>query len=540
MLGIPSCWKNIAARELDARCGEGGSGTMIVTMAMVFDGLARRFECVKGAHFKPGHPVVGARAVSDRLSTGDGDGICYVSCDQVDSSRFGIKHESVVHGRLAGAGEVPCAIAVSGVSGQAELCNEVARVINAYTIWANDLLELDVHGAGLEEMVDYAHGLFGNPMTIIDHNYRVIAYSKTDCMDDCLWVAATGGENALDSSRAPATCIEEAGFLKYLDELKEHGELHHFKTAIDTEVTACLARDGDNGLVAVNVVGKNRPVTEGDLDCLKHFGKIVGSKMRAIEFTWQDSSNCYDALLHDVVRGNLVNANDFRTRLGEKWINVLPNFTVLVIASHTGLLKYHQLCQVEDDLIGILPDARCVIHARTLVCFINHAGSLDRCEWGAFKAYLEQGGLVVGVSESRGDDCSLHDLVRQAQIALRVGRRQYPERTVVDYDDCRQYYLFDLCIRCGDWRRYLHPCLKLLERHDEDSNAPLLPTLECLVRNFGNKTIAAKSLDIKRNTLQYRLEKIEQLCRIDLSDEAVFDHIATSFALRDFARQVER
>ncbi|MEI3231915.1 MAG: hypothetical protein V8S24_12225 [Gordonibacter pamelaeae] len=51
--------------------------------------------------------------------------------------------------------------------------------------------------------------------------------------------------------------------MKYLDELKEHGVLHDFKTAIGTKVTACLARDGDNGLVAVNVVGKNRPSLRG-------------------------------------------------------------------------------------------------------------------------------------------------------------------------------------------------------------------------------------------------------------------------------------
>ena len=512
---------------------------MIVTMAMVLDGLSKGFECAKGTYYMPGCPVVGARLISDCLPGSEGRDLCNVSCDPVEARRPGVLSESVVLGFPTCEQGAPCAIAVSGISNPAQLCNEVARVINAYTIWANDLLELDVHGAGLEEMVDYAHGLFENPMTIIDHNYRVIAYSRTDCMDDCLWVAATEGEDVLGGSGVPATCIEEAGFLGYLEELRARGVLHDFKTAIGTMVTACLARSEDDGLVAVNVISKNRPVTDGDLECLRYFGKIIGSKMRAIEFTWQDSSNCYDALLHDVVRGNLVNADDFRARLGEKWINVLPNFTVLVIASQTGLLQYHQLCRIEDDLIGVLPDARCVIHARTLICFINHIGRLDRSEWAAFELYLEQGGFVAGASDSRGDDCSLHDLVRQAQIALRVGRRQYPERIVLDYDDCRRYYLFDLCVQRGDWRRYLHPCLEILEEHDRCSHAPLMPTLECLVANYGNKTTTAEDLDIKRNTLQYRVERIEQLCCIDLSDAAVFDHVATSVALRDFARGTE-
>jgi hypothetical protein len=144
--------------------------------------------------------------------------------------------------------------------------------------------------------------------------------------------------------------------------------------------------------------------------------------------------------------------------------------------SHSGLLKYHQLCQIEDDLVAILPEGRSVIHARTLISFINHEGDLDQSGWGALKSYLTRKGLIAGMSESRGDDCSLHNLVNQAQIALRIGRRCYPDEVILSFESCRRYCLFDLCLERDDWRRYIHPCLYRISAYDLTASMPLMPT----------------------------------------------------------------
>ena len=61
-----------------------------------------------------------------------------------------------------------------------------------------------------------------------------------------------------------------------------------------------------------------------------------------------------------------------------------------------------------------------------------------------------------------------------------------------------------------------------------------MPTLSCLVENGGNKTLTAKALGIQRNTLQYRLAKIESLCSVNLSNEDVFDDIVFSVKLRQY------
>lgn len=506
---------------------------MKVTMAMILDGLRKRFDCTKGSAFVPDRPVLIALEVGvehERVS-----GACFIGLTEEIGSGRSLDPESLIVIGEDAHGAIPCAVCVAGGCSVQDVRNQVAEAISEYMAWADELLDLTIHGAGLEELIDFAHNLFENPMTVIDHNYRIIAYTKQDVMEDDLWVAAQAELQSNDPSKMLGSSEKDAkGFELFLDQLKRHGEMFTHVTSIGTHVSACVARIMPSGLVIVNVVEKNRPVTEGDFCCLRYFSKIIETKMRAIEFTWRSSMRSYDALLQDVVRGNLVEASEIKSRLGESWIETLSHFTVFVIDSRQGLARYHELCAIEDEIAERFPEARCAIHARTLVLFVNHEGPCVTFDVDMLRAFLESRNLVAGMSDSCGIEVSLHDLVDQAQMALRIGRRRFPDEVLIPYAQCRVYYLFDLCCKCGEQSRFVHPCLKQLAEYDSSAGVKLSPTLRSLVHNHGNRFLTAAELGIQRNTLQYRLEKIASICDIDISDEQVFDHISLSVWLLEY------
>jgi len=284
----------------------------------------------------------------------------------------------------------------------------------------------------------------------------------------------------------------------------------------------------------VNIIQKNRPITPADIECLKYFTRIVGLKVHAIEFTWQDSSHSYYALLQDVIRGNLADSSEFKARLNRSWINLDKYFTVFIISGRQGLLRYHQLCRIEDELSDVFTQGKSVIASRTLVIFVNHNGELNEQRIARLVNYATDRNLAIGMSESRTDECSLRTLYEQAQLALRVQKRAFPDRHIIRFDECRSYYLYDLCSRQPHWEYYLHDYMLMLRDHDEGCPLPLLPTLCCLVRHHGNRTAASKELGIQRNSLQYRLGKIEEICSIDLANPDVFDDVAFSVRLCDY------
>ncbi len=506
---------------------------MIVTMSMVFDGLSKRFACEKGDSYSPDHAVMGAFPASDHAVGHERWNVCYVCEESVDSAMIPNDAKiAIVH---ASGRKPSCAIVVLTATSAEEVRAAAAAVICAYTNWADELLTLSLHKSGLEELLDLAHTIFGNPMNIVDQDYRVLAHTHIDSMEDSLWITTCGA--SVDQAEGIVLIASEEdrkGFLRYLEELRCKEELFGYRTTRNTLVTACLIRKTHTSLMIVNIVQKNRAVTDGDLACLRYFSKILGSKLKAIEFTWHHDAQGYDALLQDILRGNLSAASDAKERLGEVWSQMLPYFTVLVIDARDGFLRYNQLCQVEDDLAGIAPQAKSVIHARKLVLFVNHVTEDPAIELEGLEAYLCKHDLIMGVSDSRDVECSLHDLVSQARIALRVGQRCFPDRTIFPYRDCRVFYLFDLALNRGDWRRAVHPLVWQLIEHDATAKVPLMPTLRSLVQNGGNRIATASHLAIRRNTLQYRIGKIESIGQVDLSDEAAFDHVATSLSLLDY------
>lgn len=510
---------------------------MDVTMAMILDRLKREVNCVPGTCFDPSFPVLGAYALVPVRSITVDPNVCCITTNVEEAKNENVPLESIILIDEKGDDERNCSIVVTQDVGILDIRNLVERIIDSYVLWANDLLSLTVHGAGLEELVDFAHNLFQNPITIIDTNFRMLAYTHNDMMDDFLWVTE---EDFDDEARVRTKLLKEREFIEYFDVIKKKGFLFNYVAKTGAPVMACGIRTGSGAAYALNIVQKHHAFTEGEFQCMKYFAQIVEVKIKAIEATWFASYSGYIALLHDIVRGNLVEAGDIKARLSKEWMSVLPMFTVAIVALREGFMKYHELCRLQDEIERLLPEGVCVIHSRTLVVFINHEPGFDAVERLESLNYLHKRMFIVGVSESRFDDCSLHDLVRQAQAAVRIGRFMFPDRILVDFGSCRYLYLIDMISQEKDWQRCLHPALSIIEDHDEQAPASkLMPTLECLMENHNNRMNTAMSLSIQRNTLQYRISKIEQLCGIDLSDAATFDDILFSTTLRDYKAQNE-
>lgn len=502
---------------------------MQVTMAMLLDALSREHECVLGASYNPDLVVSGVVECSNRDLVVDEKGICVVIPPSYDERDHQLAAEGVVS---CGRSAVDCAVEVLDACECAALREEVSSCLEWYRMWGSDLLDLSMHGAGLEELVDFAHGLFRNPITIIDSNYQVLAYTRNDVMDDYLWVSVSAPETL---RRAQAK-IDEDEFARFLNQVRTAGTIVGFKTGIGTLLTSCKVPGSDDSLVIVNVVHKNSSVTCGQLHCLEYLAKVIGAKMKMLVRTSPDYSGGYSMLLRDLASGKLEDAREQQARLDESWISVKPLFTVAAITSRAGTLKYYQLCRVEDELKGIVEQGSCVIHERMLFMFINHEADLTRGTLDAFERYLDENELLAGLSDSRESEYFLGDLVQQARLALDIARRVDGTSALTHYSSVRRCYLFTLFNGRDDWRRFLHPSLGQLEKYDRAARLQLLPTLERLAYNHGGRQDTAAELGIQRNTLQYRLTKIEELCAIDLSDEATIDHIEASFALRDFCR----
>lgn len=130
-------------------------------------------------------------------------------------------------------------------------------------------------------------------------------------------------------------------------------------------------------------------------------------------------------------------------------------------------------------------------------------------------------GLVAaGISRPMVGLSALREAYREAKDALSIANQLGEREHATYYGDLK---LFQLLLALKErnlehMRRFYQETLQALVEHDERKQADLIRTLNGFFEANGNLAKAAQDLDVHRNTLVYRLDRISELTGLDLND----------------------
>ena len=140
-------------------------------------------------------------------------------------------------------------------------------------------------------------------------------------------------------------------------------------------------------------------------------------------------------------------------------------------------------------------------------------------------------GLVsVGISRPAIGLSNLRDSYREAKDAVGIAFELGDRDTTTFYGDLKLYQLL-LALKehnLDNMSRFYQDALGPLVEHDNRKQSDLIRTLNGFFEANGNLAKAAQDLDVHRNTLVYRLERIAELTELDLddSDNRLILHLA--------------
>ena len=198
-----------------------------------------------------------------------------------------------------------------------------------------------------------------------------------------------------------------------------------------------------------------------------------------------------------------------------------------------GLAMRHEGPEAERALVGVrrVVAARAVPHATVdeftdeqsgMTGFLLHspnAETLPRAA-AALRSGLAQGGknapTCSALSAPVEHAAELPAATRQVRYALGVLKAEGVPRAFVDWntvDDLGAYGLIYPLWGTPAAARFVEGILGDLPEHDARYGGELLPTLLAYLRQGGAAGAAADALKIHRNTLTYRLRRIEEICK---------------------------
>ena len=173
------------------------------------------------------------------------------------------------------------------------------------------------------------------------------------------------------------------------------------------------------------------------------------------------------------------------------------------------------------EVTKILVDQPCFPWHSSLICLVNTQsnGELPADRWARFQDLAEKRNLLVGMSNVFSDISEFGEHFNQARKVLEFSTRTDSEGHFFAYLEYVLYIILDQVKDEQFLDHCYHPALGQLAEHDRKKGGELFETLRVYAETGFNKAQAAQMLFIHRNTINYRIQQIEQLCNIDLSGE---------------------
>jgi PucR family transcriptional regulator, purine catabolism regulatory protein len=138
--------------------------------------------------------------------------------------------------------------------------------------------------------------------------------------------------------------------------------------------------------------------------------------------------------------------------------------------------------------------------------------------------------LSVGIGRVGCGVAGIRKSFREAEHALSIAQRLLGGNRSTAFDELRVYRLLFPLAGTGELRSFYEETLGSLVEYDAKHSGELVKTVEVFFANDGNLQRAADALFLHRNTLAYRLERIEDISGLSLHDPE--DRLCLQLALK--------
>lgn len=386
------------------------------------------------------------------------------------------------------------------------------------------LTQLVLRGEGLPALADTLAGLVGRSVTIEDTAFNTLAYATRGPTDPVR-------DYTINSGRTPARVLYALQSLGVLDTLQHSARPVHVPAIPEVNlfyerIVMPIVAGGRTYGYAWIIAGDS-PLEELDYTALEH-----GATVAALIMLQQRTVSETEQRLRGDLLDQLLAAGESSPTLVEQVRRMgypldAPAHSALLIQPQTGV----NVLGDSLDLAAIVEKALRECGARSLVvargdkvvALVSAAPRLAPEQAAAAlrtSAAAHGWHLAIGVGALQGGPGAIAKSYNQAEEALELNLRlQNGAAGVYPFNGLGLFHW--LYLLQGDTNAADNHFIELIARlaeHDAHKGSSLLQTLEGYLDRGGNALETARRFHLHRNTLGHRLQKIEQLCGLSLSD----------------------
>ena len=413
------------------------------------------------------------------------------------------------------------------------LHNQIVSRLQAYNEWLERLRGEE----DLQTLVHLTSEKTGHPLAVVNSFFQCVAISET-------------GERCSDTLRE----LRDDGKTDYQ---RARSMLPTEKAALNTdrfflEDNGCrivdqVIRQGDKTTARILMDCPAEEREEIALGYLDDFARAIRPRILNDETMKQYFTDALSLLVSDIIDQRLTDPDEFEQRS-----SVIPDM-VKGPFYHPICFKFKKQSQptpynyIMGHIREIFPRSSAAQYNNGLVVLAAKEDYYDKLKYDRehLMELLEQFDGYAGIGSCTMYLTSLRPLYIQAAAATRLGRVfcEDKRQRIFYYKDYSMYMMVDMAVesavrqhKFGNVTYLCQPGIMMVVRYDERYGTELFATLKAYLKCSGNASACAQMMGIHRNTVNYRMNLIEDLMGYKLDNAHTLVALSFSMMLLDYEK----
>jgi len=212
-------------------------------------------------------------------------------------------------------------------------------------------------------------------------------------------------------------------------------------------------------------------------------------------------------------------------------LKLQQNLYVVVIRYEDDGLNRSALIYLRDLFATLIDGSIGVLYQDAIVLLLDRKKNIPMTDTDFLnlKKSLKEHHLVSGISRRFHKLADLRIHYEQAVAAIELGPLAHPIDSFYTYDKLAFYHLINLSGKEKDLKKFCDPLIFELLEYDEKNKTEFSKSLYEYLISGSNAKSTAFRLGIHRNTMDYRIRKIEEILNINLSNPSLVWSLYCSF-----------
>lgn len=398
-----------------------------------------------------------------------------------------------------------------------------------YTTAMNHLIYTVINNKGLQSIIDEAYKTIKSPIVIIDNSYKILAMNKE-----------------INQISERFKLQNELGYLleENLEDIKSANiyevmrktKLPYYSTDPKTGLSWINSLVYVYGLEAAHlgVIETERKFTAQDQEFINFLCNLISLELQKNDSYIRNHGIMHNVFLSELLEGVITRPSLIEIRCRQLEWQSTGNFCIMTLFDKGNLLFNKKAAIIGEYFKPFFQNIRWAVYDNKIVFLLTLKNKNLNSVFEnnpKFLSYLQENSLIASFSNVFRELSGTSNAYRQSLKAFELGEK-------LDSDMLYHLYINYICNDIGsvlsqntDISNFYNEKVMEIAKYDSDKNSSLLKTLDEYLTHIDDPTTAAKHLFIHRNTLFYRINKMQNLFGINLNDglERLHIHLSIKF-----------